>query len=675
MKYLIQLVTLVCCLFSQVAFASSEALSVSDNQKQVNPYSTVQIYKDVTGKLTLEDIRSPAYQERFQHEARKGENFNFGFTDATYWLKLNIRRDSKAPKNWVLEVPYLNLNEVTLYAPRAKEINLGTEFSSTDKPIFYPLYAFPIEINTEPENFYLKIRSDYSLTTPLALWQQSAFSKEFATQTFLQSLYFGGLISLALYNFLLFISLKDRSYLLYTLFAISMGLGMFAGNGYGRLYFWPMSPEWDTVAQSTFFGATGALALMFACSFLRTHLLTPKLHNLLMLLTGAYWVATIALPLSLWTGWSPVPFFQAVMLITVPATLLTIYAGIRVYALGHRSALYLLGAWGCVWAGATIAVLRAYELLPSNAFTLFSLQISSCVEMLLLSFALAHRIHTERNQRLAAQLELLDAREALLTLTQESERRLESTVLSRTQKLQKSILDEQNLRQQYVRFGAMISHEFRNPLNIISTQSDLMVRERKADIDNTEVRVQSIQAACSRLVRLFEQWLKGDRLQQPLTQPVMSPFSLQSLIHASLTEAQGYYASRCIITPKSCPDITVYGDRALIEIAVFNLIDNAVKYSPAEKPIEIECFLNQNRCGISITDGGTGILLQNPDQVFEPHYRASEHSAIYGTGLGLTFVRTVCEMHDTEATVENIQGKGCRFTIWLPTTQVTKTDS
>lgn len=665
------LLFLSCFFGSCCALAFNSTLTVKSNSSEIDPKSYVTFYKDSTGQLTLSDIVSKKYQASFE-PIKKSDNINFGFTNATYWLKLTLKNEGDAPKNWVLEIPYLNLNEIILYSPGGKALKLGTEYASTDKPIFYPLYAFPIEIREEPSTFYLRIRSDYALTIPLTLWQQTAFSKNEATLTFLQSLYFGGLLALALYNFLLFLSLRDRSYLLYTVFALCMGLGMFAGNGYGRLYLWPSSNAWDTVAQSTFFSAAGALALMFACSFLRTKLLTPKLHLWLILLTYAYWITTVALPFCLWTKWSPTPIFEAILLITIPATLLTIVAGLRVYALGHRSALYLLIAWGSVWAGATIAALRAYEILPSNAFTLYSLQISSCLEMLLLSFALAYRINTERNNRLIAQADLLNTREALLRITQESGKRLEAMVQNRTQKLQQSVLDEQTLRQQYVRFGALISHEFRNPLNIISTQSDLILRERKSKVDNIEDRIHSVQAACSRLVRLFEQWLKGDRLQQPLAQPEVSPFSLKELIDSALTEAKSYYPSRVIIAPNTCPALTIYGDRSLIEIAIFNLIDNAVKYGNEEYPIEIGYLEESSRCAIFVTNSGYGITLDDLEKVFEPHYRMPEHTSIYGKGLGLDFVRTVCEMHGTAPSVENLEGNGCRFTIWLPTQQGAK---
>lgn len=647
------------------AWASHPVLTLSADHNPVNPIANILVLEDPTGDLSLSTIQRPEIQSQFKPHTDSGTDLNFGFTRSTTWMKLELQAPGTT-NEWILEVPYLNLNQISFYAPHQKPITLGTALPSDKKPIFYPFYAFPLTVNTQPQTFYLRASSEYALTVPIKLWERTAFTRHATSQTVVQFLYFGGLLGLMLYNFLLFLSLRNRSYLFYTLFAIAMGLGMLAGNGYGRLYLWPASPLWDTIAQTTFFGASGALAIMFASSFLRTKSLTPKLHMGLTLLAWGYAVSAAGLPISLWMSWPPGLFFQANFLLTVPACLMVFYAGFRIYTLGYQSALYLLIAWGCLWSGALIAVLRSYELLPSNPFTLYSLQIGSCLEMLLLSFALAHRIQSEKNRRIQTQTDLLAAREQVLALSQKNEKRLEERVQARTQKLQQAVLDEQTVRQAYVRFGAMISHEFRNPLNILTTQADLILRERKAGIDKLNVRVNSIQAAGMRLLRLFEQWLKNDRLQASITQPLMTTFTLSSLVHAIMHEVANYHSQRQILPPEHLPNVNIHGDRSLIEIAVFNLIDNAVKYSPVGTPIKIECLFAHGECTISVIDDGPGVPLDNPELVFDPHYRMAAHAAIDGNGLGLAFVRTVCDMHGTRARVENLDGTGCRFTIGLP---------
>ncbi|MGV0999527.1 MAG: 7TMR-DISM family protein [Fluviibacter sp.] len=400
----------------------AEVLTIQPGTRQINLVTAVEAYKDASGKETIKEILQPTAQSQFERpSSNKDSELNFGFTDATYWIKITLKRAPTADENWILEIPYLNLNSVTFYAPDLQPLRVGTDYSSASKPIFYPLYALPLQLKPEAQTYYLQVKSQYALTVPLTLWNRPGFSREFSDKLLSQALYFGGLLALALYNFLLFLSLKDRSYLYYTLFALTLGMGMFSGNGYGRLYLWPSANGWDTVAQTTFFSLTGTLSLWFTRSFLRTSDKMPKLDMWLKFLATAYLLAAVLLVVSTLKTISPTVLFQFVLAITIPATLCCLVATIRAYQSKNRSALYLLVASGALWTGAIVAALRAFDLLPSNVITLYAFQIGSCLEMLLLSFALAHRIHTEREQRILAQDAALDARNQMLKLARETE--------------------------------------------------------------------------------------------------------------------------------------------------------------------------------------------------------------------------------------------------------------
>lgn len=658
----------ICAPWTALAQTNAQALMVQAETRQINPLSVAEVYKDATGQLGFDQILTPAIQKRFTlQKADHGGEINFGFTDATYWIKLTLQRSPLASDDWMLEIPYLSLNDLSFYAPGRQPIQVGTDFSSDQKPIFYPLYVMPIHLTTVPQTFYLRVRSQYALTLPLTLWSRAAFSREFSDKLLTQALYFGGLLALALYNFLLFLSLKDRSYLYYTLFALSMGLGMFAGNGYGRLYFWPMAAHWDMVAQTTFFSMAGALSLWFTTSFLRTRITSPKLNLWLNALAITYVMAAALLAASVWGHFSPTSIFELVLLITLPATLSTFLAGLRAYRSGNRSALYFLMACGSVWIGASVAALRAFDLLPSNSLTLYALQLGSCAEMLLLSFALAHRIHTEREQRIFAQEAALEARSKLLAVAQENEAILERKVTERSQKLQQIALDERNTREQYVRFGAMIAHEFRNPLGIIETQSTLLQRENQLGINKVDGRAETILGATHRLATLFDQWLKSDQLQQPISMINAAPVALQALLAQVIRAARGYHSDRQIEL-KPVPEVTLKSDLGLLEIALLNLIDNACKYSPANEPIGIDFTLRENQIGIIVWDNGAKIPAEQHVDIFKPYVRAKNIQTKPGVGLGLAFVAHIAELHHGSIEISNRLPNGNRFCLWLPCT-------
>lgn len=646
--------------------ANADALTLQSSTRQIKPLQAIEIYKDATGKLGLKEILTPAIQANFSSPPTNQEGeLNFGFTEATYWIKLTLQRAPQAPDDWILEIPYLSLSQIVFFAPGEQPMRVGTDLSADDKPIFYPLYALPIRLNTEPQSFYLQIRSNYALTVPLMLWSLAAFSREFSDNLLSQAVYFGGLLSLALYNFLLFLSLRDRSYLHYTLFALSLGMAMFAGNGYGRLYLWPDANAWDFVSQTTFFCLAAALSICFTCSFLRVRSSMPVLYRCLQGFAFAYLIAGALLVGSIWGAYSQSPAFQLALVISLPATLCALMAAINAYRAGNSSALYFLLANGALWIGVNVAVLRAFDLLPSNGYTLYAVQIGSCIEMLLLSFALAHRIHAEREQRITAQAATIEARNQLLALAKETESQLENKVVERTQKLQQIALNEKDIRQEYVRFGAMIAHEFRNPLGIIETQATLTKREHELGIDKVCDRSETILSATHRLAKLFDQWLKSDQLQEPISQLHSSPIMLDTLMNSVFQAAQAYHQGFKIVM-QHVPAVTVEVDQSLLEIALLNLIDNACKYSRAQDVVDIRFQPQEKRLGITVSDNGPGIPPDLHHQIFKPYVRVGDTKSKSGFGLGLVFVAYIAELHHGSVEVHSEQNQGSQFTLWIP---------
>ena len=353
------------------ADALQQTITLQPGTRSINLAPSVQVYTDPSGSQTLADIESPRIQAQFGGGPSGSDSeLNFGFTDATYWIKFTLERAPQAPTNWILEIPYLNLNNIRLYSPGLSPVQVGTNFSAALKPIFYPLYALPITASTRPRVCYRQVHSNDALSVPMTLWSSAAFSHQFANSLIVQALYFGGILSLAIYNFLLFLSLRERSYLVYSSFAIAMALAMFAGNGFGRLYLWPESPNWDSIAQTVFFGLTGALSLLFAADFLRIRKIAPSIHHLLLALSAAYLFSVCLLVAGLWNFIPTSIGFQLVLIITLPATLATLWATIRALRSGNRSAIYFLIAFGALMVGANIAVLRAFDFVPSNNLTL-----------------------------------------------------------------------------------------------------------------------------------------------------------------------------------------------------------------------------------------------------------------------------------------------------------------
>jgi two-component system sensor histidine kinase SenX3 len=115
-------------------------------------------------------------------------------------------------------------------------------------------------------------------------------------------------------------------------------------------------------------------------------------------------------------------------------------------------------------------------------------------------------------------------------------------------------------------------------------------------------------------------------------------------------------------------DLDVAGDRTQLVSAVTNLLDNAVKYSEAGEPVEVDATVEDATVCISVRDHGIGIPSRDLERIFERFYRVdrARSRATGGTGLGLSIVRHVAQAHGGDVTVESVEGEGSTFRLRVP---------
>jgi signal transduction histidine kinase len=286
--------------------------------------------------------------------------------------------------------------------------------------------------------------------------------------------------------------------------------------------------------------------------------------------------------------------------------------------------------------------------------------------MLLFSFALAHHFQTEQEQKTEIQRDLLKSKEEALIASRLSEERLEVAVNTRTEKLQHLLLSEQHIREQYVRFGAMIAHEFRNPLNIIGAQTTLLELDLSTSSEKVFARTSVIHGAVTRLTRLFDQWLESDRLSHANNQIDVQAIEVSPWLTNLIDLYREYYSSHQIVIDRLLHPVKILGDDHLLQIAILNLIENACKYSPINTTIEIGLKLDDYAVGIYVKDNGCGIPLQMQEKILEPYIRMESNKDSQGVGLGLAFVKRIMEAHDGRIEIQSQENIGSDITLWFP---------
>ena len=630
--------------------------------------AATQVLEDPAGQMDFAQASSAAMAPLYRDAAAFASDgaLHFGFSASAYWLRIRLQRAADGPRSWVLEIPYAQIEHIALHAPQRPPVITGSAAPLESRPMFHRFYAFPLDVDTEPQYVYVRVASQYALTVPLQAWTPEAFTRHLQRVSLVQYLYYGGLLALLAYNLFLFISLNDVRFLFYSLYALAFGIGMFAGNGYGRLFLWPGEPAFDENALPLFLCIAAVFAVAFTRSFLQTRQLSAWMDRALAGIGLVFLAALLFFVADLW--WPmPTQWMHQVVLVTALAMCpLVLAASVKALRRGDKGARFFLLAWGVLWAGAAMAAARQFGWLPSNGFTLYALQIASALEMLLLSLALADMVHAERQRREESQALALQAHTRMLEVLRTSETRLELSVKERTLRLAAALANEKSMRAQYVRFGSVISHEFRNPLGIIRAQVTLARKEQQKGVLQLDKRLDVLESATQRLQALFDKWLQSDRLTQG-----GEPVNGQDLAIAPLLQrwldAHRYLLAGHRVQWSTDPHVThVWADEQLLEIAVVNLLENACKYSEPGTEVSVQVCRRPGFVGIAVADQGCGIAPEHQERVFQEFYRVAPEGSATGMGLGLSIVQRIAAAHGGSLSLDSTPGQGSRFCLWLP---------
>lgn len=393
--------------------------------------SQVMVLEDTSGGMSLADAQRRAAEFR-RLPLPADAALNFGYSSSAWWLRLDIEADPAAPRDWLLEVGFPTLDSVEFFGTAGEHLRTGDRLPFAARPLAHRNFVFPLRLpDGGASTVWLRIASEGTLTVPLQLWQADAFWRDSQTAYALLSVYFGMLLALALYNLLLWISLRDHAYLTYVLFAASMAVGQLSFNGLGNQFLWPEWPVWGNFAFTVGFAATGLFGALFTRGFLHTRRSVPRLDGVVIGLAAMFALSMLA-PLV-------VPYRLAAILTSITGVsfaLVAVLAGVRCWRNGQPGAPTFLLAWTLLLIGVAVVGLRNLDLLPTTFISSYAMQIGSALEMLLLSFALADRINGLRREKDAAQGEALATKQQLVGALQRSEASLERRVAERTEELE-----------------------------------------------------------------------------------------------------------------------------------------------------------------------------------------------------------------------------------------------
>lgn len=220
-----------------------------------------------------------------------------------------------------------------------------------------------------------------------------------------------------------------------------------------------------------------------------------------------------------------------------------------------------------------------------------------------------------------------------------------------------------------IRFLRRLDHEIKNPLTALRAAL-VNVRECKTE-DERQRAIGNAGRAVGNMIRLLADLRKlSDLGERPLERlPVDVPELLQEMVDAAKSlPAYQRREVNLLISKVPSPFPPVTGDRDLLALAVYNLVENALKFTSGEEAVEVRALEDGRAIVIEIADSGPGIPPDELSKIFEELYRGANARGIEGSGLGLALVQRIVELHGGQIEVRSRQDepRGTVFTLRLP---------
>jgi signal transduction histidine kinase len=658
-----------------------------------------QYFKDADF-LSINTLLQPNIQAQFKPYP---ENIpNFGAISEAVWFRFNLAKATEG--DFHLQISSAFMDSLALYTVtngQVKEVQVsGDNYSFSKRAVQVTTFLFELNIRTgDTQTYFLRVKTMQPFLFLLRTGTLKTFMEDTHILDFKQGIYLGFMMLMVLYNLFLFFSTRDRLYLLYVTYVMSISWFMSSVYQYIFEYIWPHFPIFNEYAVASS-GLTMLTATLFTRRFLNTQQQVPRLHTIS---TGFLSLGILVLLLVF------TPFqIPALLLAQGSIMLMAIFfliTGITIFYKGYQPAKFYLVAWSSLILGFIAGILGDLNVLPVMPH-INPMQIGSALEVALLSFALADRINLYKKQRENAQ-------NLLLAQTQENERILanqneilEKQVGERTSELNQSLQDLKLAQIQLIQAEKMaslgeltagIAHEINNPINFVASSLQPLKRnleslkslidqydeyaaqpssdklqeiidyKEEIDYDYTKDEIEMLLSSISDGANRTTEIVKGLRNFSRLDEADRKKASLNEGIESTLLILQSSLKQKNIRLIKllgEMPEIQCYAGQ--LNQVFMNILNNAIHAMPQQGTLTIQTFLDpkDQLLKIEISDTGCGIPEANLNKIFDPFFTTKQVGE--GTGLGLSISYGIVKKHNGTIEVESEVGKGSTFRIQLP---------
>lgn len=536
--------------------------------------------------------------------------------ESSLWLRGTLEATGAVEPRWLILSPLASKSQVFVDGVPTSEAQKVLVERPSSKPVPYHHLVFELPSYDSTSELVIRLDSDFPISTPVKLVNQKGLVTEIALHTGLSFSLASIILVLTIYNLFLYFSVKAPIYLwyvgltmcvfLYTL--ILTNLIAYAGLSLAAFYHL-VKPILVLLVL---------LTIQFVVRILKIWDLSVTLYRGFQVLSAIFCVLLLLTP---FISVNDVAFIAASLAILTYLSFIPV-AFIRAKA-GYKPAIYFLIGWAPVIVAQNMTSLESLGLLKGGQWVMYYTPSAMCWEMVFFSIALASRIKILRDERDCLQAQQIDVSE----------------------KARKSLEQSNQIKDDFLN---AVSHELRTPLHTIQGRLDLL-REAPLNRDQNEAFHQ-IEYANLRMTRQvggildFVDAQANNLLSSPQIFNPRHPFELLEYEFRDSAEAKPL--SLMFSIADNLPE-QIFMDGIMLEKALYQLIDNAIKFCPADGQVRVEASKSERESTLEVTilDTGPGIPDGQRSKVFQAFTQGEAGLTRHygGVGLGLPLANSLLE--------------------------------
>lgn len=262
---------------------------------------------------------------------------------------------------------------------------------------------------------------------------------------------------------------------------------------------------------------------------------------------------------------------------------------------------------------------------------------------------------------------LSDTVEELRKVNQERDAEIKKRIEAQN-KTKNALKKEKELNELKTKFLSLVSHEFKTPLSGILTSAMLLSKYKLTEQqEKRDKHIKTISDKVHYLNNILNDFLSIEKLDTGKISYKYNEFKISKVVNEVVYNANMLLKEgQEIKYPENIDDYSMYQDEKCVELALSNLVHNAIKYSPENTLVDIKVYQDDTTTTFKIKDNGIGIPVKDQKNIFKRYFRAENALLTQGTGIGLNIVKSHLENLGGTIKFESEENMGSEFTITLP---------